>query len=164
MHAARNIALCTKDCLCLFVCPTGATDTENGQIDFNWCHDGCRLCVEACPSHDLYLFFDSYPTPKSPDKTVQEGLQTLLESKSLLERIAKQTGEKAESQAEKRLAAALASSSRILAEDCAREGGFLMLESSAVNILLRQLLEENRYTADFPQESCKKLLELLESQ
>ncbi len=34
MHAYRNIKLCTKDCLCLFVCPVGAIDTENGQIDF----------------------------------------------------------------------------------------------------------------------------------
>ena len=84
MHAARNIALCTKDCLCLFVCPTGATDTENGQIDFNRCLDGCRLCVDACPSHALYLVFDSYPTPKSPEKTVTEGLQTFPGDKSLL--------------------------------------------------------------------------------
>ena len=33
MRAVRNIRLCTKDCLCLYVCPTGATDTETGQID-----------------------------------------------------------------------------------------------------------------------------------
>ena len=33
MKAVRNIRLCTKDCMCLYVCPTGATDTENGQID-----------------------------------------------------------------------------------------------------------------------------------
>ena len=24
-YAVRNIRLCTKDCLCLYVCPTGAT-------------------------------------------------------------------------------------------------------------------------------------------
>ncbi len=51
MHAVRNIRLCTKDCVCLFVCPTGATDTETGQIDASRCLDGCRLCVDACPSH-----------------------------------------------------------------------------------------------------------------
>jgi len=64
MHAARNISLCTKDCLCLFVCPTGATDTETGQIDFDRCLDGCRLCVDACPSHALYFVMDNYPEPK----------------------------------------------------------------------------------------------------
>ena len=26
--AVRNLRLCTKDCLCLYVCPTGATDTR----------------------------------------------------------------------------------------------------------------------------------------
>ena len=31
--AVRNLRLCTKDCLCLYVCPTGATDTENSIID-----------------------------------------------------------------------------------------------------------------------------------
>ena len=28
-YAVRNLRLCTKDCLCLYVCPTGATDTED---------------------------------------------------------------------------------------------------------------------------------------
>ena len=31
--AVRNLRLCTKDCLCLYVCPTGASDTENSVID-----------------------------------------------------------------------------------------------------------------------------------
>ena len=31
--AVRNLKLCMKDCLCLYVCPTGATDTENSIID-----------------------------------------------------------------------------------------------------------------------------------
>ncbi|MGN0415634.1 MAG: ATP/GTP-binding protein [Agathobacter sp.] len=30
--AVRNLRLCTKDCLCLYVCPVGATDTENSVI------------------------------------------------------------------------------------------------------------------------------------
>ncbi len=64
MYASRNIKLCTKDCLCLFVCPTGATDTENGQIDKNLCIDGCRQCVDACPSHAISLVIENYPEPK----------------------------------------------------------------------------------------------------
>ena len=50
MHAVRNIRLCTKDCLCLYVCPSGATDTENSVIDPEKCI-GCGACVEACPWH-----------------------------------------------------------------------------------------------------------------
>ena len=37
LRAVRNLRICSKDCLCLFVCPTGATDTETGQIDFEKC-------------------------------------------------------------------------------------------------------------------------------
>ena len=35
--AVRNLRLCTKDCLCLYVCPVGATDTENSIIDTEKC-------------------------------------------------------------------------------------------------------------------------------
>ena len=42
-YAVRNLRLCTKDCLCLYVCPTGATDTENSIIDANKCI-GCGKC------------------------------------------------------------------------------------------------------------------------
>ena len=31
-YAVRNLRLCTKDCLCLYVCPVGATDTEDSII------------------------------------------------------------------------------------------------------------------------------------
>jgi len=41
--AVRNLRLCTKDCLCLYVCPVGATDTENSIIDVTKC-TGCGLC------------------------------------------------------------------------------------------------------------------------
>ena len=47
--AVRNLRLCTKDCLCLYVCPVGATDTENSIIDTGKC-TGCGVCAEACPS------------------------------------------------------------------------------------------------------------------
>ena len=46
-YAVRNLRLCTKDCLCLYVCPTGATDTENSIIDVKKCL-GCGLCADAC--------------------------------------------------------------------------------------------------------------------
>ena len=46
-YAVRNLRLCTKDCLCLYVCPTGATDTENSIIDPEKCI-GCGACAAAC--------------------------------------------------------------------------------------------------------------------
>ena len=65
MYAVRNLRLCTKDCLCLYVCPTGATDTENGQVDAKKCI-GCGLCVKACPSHALSL--DVYKRQAAGDR------------------------------------------------------------------------------------------------
>ena len=38
-YAVRNLRLCTKDCICLFVCPYGATDTENSVIDVDKCNE-----------------------------------------------------------------------------------------------------------------------------
>lgn len=53
-YAVRNLRLCTKDCLCLYVCPTGATDTEDSIIDVNKCI-GCGVCAEACPSSAISM-------------------------------------------------------------------------------------------------------------
>ena len=47
-YAVRNLRLCTKDCLCLYVCPTGATDTENSII-------GCRPGIESADGGILRL-------------------------------------------------------------------------------------------------------------
>jgi len=49
MPAYRNVRLCGKDCMCLYVCPTGATDTENSIVDVSKC-TGCMACVYSCPS------------------------------------------------------------------------------------------------------------------
>ena len=46
-HAYRDLKICSKDCLCLFVCPTGAADNETGQIDFEKCI-GCGACAAIC--------------------------------------------------------------------------------------------------------------------
>ena len=51
--AVRNLRLCTKDCLCLYVCPTGATDTENSIIDTDKCL-GCGTCTFVCPTCQCY--------------------------------------------------------------------------------------------------------------
>ena len=57
--AVRNIRLCTKDCLCLYVCPTGATDTENSIIDTEKCV-GCGACAESCPSKAISMVPKDY--------------------------------------------------------------------------------------------------------
>jgi Fe-S-cluster-containing hydrogenase component 2 len=137
MYASRNIALCTKDCLCLFVCPTGATDTETGQIDREKCLDGCRLCVDACPSHAIYLVMENYPKPKTKEPVVIETLGTLLESKAAQASLAaglirEETAKESPSSSALKLFKALEISFRILGEDCARESGFMLPQSEAV--------------------------------
>ncbi|MGD9560148.1 MAG: 4Fe-4S binding protein, partial [Oscillospiraceae bacterium] len=64
MRAVRNLRLCTKDCLCLYVCPVGATDTEAGQVNGEKCV-GCGMCAAACPSGALAMVPERYP-PQQP--------------------------------------------------------------------------------------------------
>ena len=142
MYASRNINLCTKDCLCLFVCPTGATDTETGQIDKNLCIDGCRLCVDACPSHAIYLVMDNYPEPELKNPELEEMMLSLLENKSKEEGIAESISLNSPNKGEQKLARALKLSCRIAAEDCAREANFMLPQSRPVRELLEKLERE----------------------
>jgi NAD-dependent dihydropyrimidine dehydrogenase PreA subunit len=154
MHAARNIALCTKDCLCLFICPTGATDTETGQIDFEKCIDGCRLCVDACPSHALYLVFDRYPEKEQKSHSLGSALASVAENKVTQEAICKALEQKG-GPGEK-LAKALAVSNRILAEDCTRESNYMLPQTEHVQVLLAELAER-KAEKDFPYEAVEYL-------
>ncbi len=158
MHAARNSALCTKDCLCLFVCPTGATDTENGQIDFSRCLDGCRLCVDACPSHAIYLVMDNYAPPQPKDTALSNTLLKLAASKASQENLALSLEKSSKDPAKVLLAKALERSCRILAEDCSREAGFMLPQSARVTQFLESLLE---VAPDTPDDILKELLHLL---
>ena len=72
-HAYRDIKLCSKDCLCLFVCPTGASDTETGQIDFSKCI-GCGACANACPSHAITLVPNKMPKQQEKQEEVVKAL------------------------------------------------------------------------------------------
>lgn len=160
MHAARNIRLCTKDCVCLFVCPTGATDTDNGQIDFSNCLDGCRLCVDACPSHAIYLVNDNYAPAQKKSELIKKSLLEMATSKTKQEKIAEEIAKEAKSPVVRQLAKALENSSRISAEDCLREAGFMLPQSQEVKTVLQSLLDCPQEEG-FPKETVERLLELL---
>ena len=63
--AVRNVRKCEKDCLCLYVCPTGASDTENSVIDAEKCV-GCGDCAVKCPKHAI---LDLAAKPAKEEKT-----------------------------------------------------------------------------------------------
>lgn len=153
MFAARNLRLCTKDCVCLFVCPTGATDTESGQIDASKCLDGCRLCVDACPSGAIYLVPKNYPKPQPKADDVVQALFALGESKVKTRDLAKGLDPNA--------AKALDVSLEVLAEDCVREGGYMLPQSEITKAYLRQLKETYKEDSAFPLAALDRLLLLL---
>jgi Fe-S-cluster-containing hydrogenase component 2 len=140
MYARRNLSLCTKDCICLFICPTGATNTPTGQIDSERCLDGCRLCVDACPSHAIHLVMDNYAEPAPKDSGLSSLLLELTESKTGQEAIAETiAGDESQSPGARKLARALKLSCRILAEDGAREAGYLIPGCKASRDLIESL-------------------------
>ena len=111
-YAYRDLKICTKDCLCLFVCPTGATDNETGQIDFDKCI-GCGAVIR-----ELFRLADSKI----------EQIKTL---KYLMNR--------ASNDDEKRLYKALIHSNKVMVEDLFREAGYMLPQSSNTNKLLISL-------------------------
>ena len=118
--AVRNLRLCTKDCLCLYVCPTGATDTENSIIEVTKCI-GCGACADACPSKAISMVPKEYPPQQKKKEEVTEALRILIADKAKAEQIAATLPEV--------LAVAVELSSRLMAEDLARESGFMVPQS-----------------------------------
>ena len=130
-YAVRNLRLCTKDCLCLYVCPTGATDTENSIIDVTKCI-GCGDCAEACPSSAISMVPRQMPPQQAKEDRVVEVLRGLIQSKARAETIAAQLSDA--------LSAAVERSSRLMAEDLCREAGFMLPQSENTRVLLEQLM------------------------
>ncbi|MFR8340127.1 MAG: rubredoxin-like domain-containing protein [Eisenbergiella massiliensis] len=157
--AVRNIRLCTKDCLCLYVCPTGAADTENSIIDVNKCI-GCGVCAQSCPSGAISMVPTEYPPQQPKEKNVADALYALLKSKTVQERIARQLAENGDSPVLKQLAEAIAKSNRLMAEDILREAGYMLPQSGNTHRLLQSLLN-NPPGEEFPKEAAERLLELL---
>ena len=137
-YAYRDLKICTKDCLCLFVCPTGATDNETGQIDFDKCI-GCGNCAAACPSRAISMLPRVYPKQKVKDKRVISELFKLADSKIDQIKTLKYLISKSSDDDEKRLYKALIHSNKVMVEDMMREAGFMLPQSSNTNKLLISL-------------------------
>ncbi|NLV53072.1 MAG: 4Fe-4S binding protein [Bacteroidales bacterium] len=162
VYAVRNLRLCTKDCLCLYVCPTGATDTENSIIDVEKCI-GCGACADACPSKAISLMPIELPLPQEKTKAVVGTLNDMITSKSYVEQSARQIAETTESETLNLLMKAVSQSSRIIAEDLNREAGFMLPQSENTQKVLEELVA-NPPSTDFPTETAKKLLTTIKFQ
>lgn len=158
MKAYRNIDKCTKDCLCLFVCPTGAANTETGQIDMDKCI-GCGTCASACPSRAITMIPTIYPNEQVKDEKTINALRTLALSKVKAENIARSIANNTDNKLIKELANSLVISNRRQAEDLYREAGFMLPQSNNTMELLESLLMED--DNDLPKEKIKELLQII---
>ena len=159
LKAVRNLRLCTKDCLCLYVCPYGATDTEDSIIDINKCV-GCGMCAQACPSGAISMVPVEFPPQQSKTDEVKVTLHELAQNKSDGETMARQIADTTDMEGLSRLMNAVAKSERLIAEDIVREAGFMLPQSNNVHELLEELIA-NPPTSDFPMDTAKKLLEIV---
>ena len=147
-YAVRNLRLCTKDCLCLYVCPSGATDTENSIIDAKKCI-GCGACADACPSGATSMMPRELPPQQPKEDKVVEALRALVQSKAEAENIAAQLPGP--------LLKAVAKSSRLIAEDLCREAGFMLPQSANT----KEFLELIKTYPEIPADAVDSLLKTI---
>jgi ferredoxin len=150
-YAVRNLRLCTKDCLCLYVCPTGATDTEDSIIDSQKCI-GCGACAEVCPSAAISLMPKELPPPQPKTKDVEDALRSLIQNKARVEILAARFSDP--------LSVAVEKSSRLMAEDLCREAGFMIPQSENT----RRFLESIQSYPGIPKDAVEILLSTLSFQ
>ena len=146
--AVRNVRLCEKDCLCLYVCPTGASDTENSIIDIDKCI-GCGACAEACPAKAISLVPREYPQQQIKTGEVIAALRQLVSSKAEQEMLAAALSGP--------LAKAIEKSTRIMTEDLLRESGYMLPQSGNTRKLLEDMLSHTQ-EPEFPAEAVEHLL------
>ena len=155
--AVRNLRLCTKDCLCLFVCPTGATDTENSIIDVDKCV-GCGACADACASKAISMVPVEYPKQQEKTDAVVASLREMAQRKADQEKAASKVAETTDRDGLYRLMTSLRRSTRLLGADLMREARFMLPQSDEAKEVLQSLIEMPP-TPDFPEEIVKELLE-----
>jgi NAD-dependent dihydropyrimidine dehydrogenase PreA subunit len=158
MYAYRNVRLCSKDCLCLYVCPTGAADTENSIIDAAKC-TGCQACVNACPSGAISMIPDAYPPQQPKTEGTAAALGVLAASKMRQRQAAEAAAAASGSKITGQFAKAVARSNLLMAEDILREAGYMLPQSDEVRALLEAMLENA--APGFPAEAAELLLRKL---
>lgn len=139
-HAYRNLKICSKDCLCLFVCPTGAADNETGQIDFEKCI-GCGACANACPARAITMLPNKMPPQKQKNKQVINAMFKIVNNK--IEEIQMLHYLLNEHKENEKLIKALIHSNKVMIEDILRESGYMLPQSKNVNHLLNQIKQNN---------------------
>ena len=149
--AVRNVRMCEKDCLCLYVCPTGASDTENSVIDAEKCI-GCGACAEACPAGAICLVPKEYPPQQVKTEAVIAVLRQRVSSTAEQKRMAAALPGP--------LAKALEKSNRIMAEDLLRESGFMLPQSGEVFQVLVDMADRVQEPG-FPVKDLELLLRTL---
>ena len=154
--AVRNLRLCTKDCICLYVCPTGATDTEDSVIDVSKC-TGCGMCAGACPSSAISMVPTEYPVQQKHTEKVLAAEDRLSKSKCSQELLARKIASNTDRDGLYRLMKAVEMSSRIMAEDVFRELGYMLPQSANSQNLLVDLIENG--PDSFPRGTAREILD-----
>ncbi|MCI5123392.1 MAG: hypothetical protein D3925_02670 [Candidatus Electrothrix sp. AR5] len=159
--AERDPKKCAKDCSCIYICPTGAADTEDGKINEDKCI-GCGQCVELCLTRALSLKMTGhrkgYPAEPHKATAVRQKMYQLAENKMQQMRVASDLHTKSTDKHEKKLLMGIERANLVMAAGFMREGGYLQPRGDNTKALLSFLKETDQDVTG----EIKKIEELLE--